>query len=54
VPQRAPAVNTVLHDAARPSPLSLPVVPLAGVALGPELPCGAQEAVRCIARPNRE
>ncbi|HVF73801.1 MAG TPA: CocE/NonD family hydrolase [Acidimicrobiales bacterium] len=52
VPKRAPAVNTVLHDAAHPSRLSLPVVPLAGVALGPALPCGAQEAVRCIARPN--
>lgn len=52
VPKRAPAVNTVLHDAAHPSRLSLPIVPLTGVTLGAELPCGAQEAVRCIARPN--
>jgi putative CocE/NonD family hydrolase len=52
VPKRAPSVNTVLHDAAHPSRLSLPVVPLTGVALGPELGCGRQEAVRCVARPN--
>lgn len=46
VPKRAPAVNTVLHDPAHPSRLTLPVVPTP--ALGPELGCGAQEAVRCI------
>ncbi|HEX2038840.1 MAG TPA: CocE/NonD family hydrolase [Acidimicrobiales bacterium] len=48
VPKRAPAVNTVLHDAAHPSRLTLPLVPLTGVTLGPELGCGQQEAVRCI------
>ena len=48
VPKRAPAVNTVLHDAAHPSKLNLPLVPLTGVTLGPELGCGQQEAVRCI------
>ncbi|HEX9968683.1 MAG TPA: CocE/NonD family hydrolase, partial [Acidimicrobiales bacterium] len=51
VPKRAPAVNTVLHDAAHPSRLMLPVVPVP-VGLGAELPCGAQEAVRCIPKPN--
>ena len=52
VPGRAPAVNTVLHDAAHPSRLMVPLVPLTGVTLGPALPCGAQEAMRCIARPQ--
>jgi uncharacterized protein len=52
VPKTTPGVNTVFHSAARPSRLTLPVVPLTGVRLGPELPCGAQEAVRCIASPN--
>ena len=52
IPKRAPAVNTVLHDAAHPSRLMLPLVPLTGVTLGPELPCGSQEAVRCVANPN--
>ena len=48
VSKRAPAVNTVLHDPAHPSRITLPVVPLADLTLGPELPCGAQEAVRCV------
>jgi hypothetical protein len=52
IPKRAPAVNTVLHDSAHPSRLNLPLVPLTNVTLGAELPCGAQEAVRCIAAPN--
>lgn len=48
VPRRAPAVNTILHDAAHPSSIMLPMVPLTGVTLGAEKPCGTQEAVRCI------
>jgi hypothetical protein len=46
VPMSAPGVNTVLHGPNVPSRLMLPVVPVP--ALGPELGCGAQEAVRCI------
>ena len=52
VPKTGPSVNTVFHTAAQPSRLMLPVVPLRNVVLGSELPCGAQEAVRCIANPN--
>lgn len=48
VPKRAPAINTVLHDSAHPSRITLPLVPLTGVTLGPELGCGQQEAVRCV------
>jgi hypothetical protein len=35
-----------------PSRIMLPMVPLTGVQLGPPLPCGAQEAVRCVAQPG--
>ena len=52
VPRTAPSVNTVFHTPWLPSRLTLPIVPLTGSGLGPELPCGAQEAVRCIATPN--
>ena len=52
VPKVLPSINTVFHTVAQPSRLTLPVQPLSGVALGPELACGAQEAVRCIAAPN--
>jgi putative CocE/NonD family hydrolase len=48
VPRNAPSVNTVLHGIASPSRVMLPMVPLTGVTLGPPLPCGALEAVRCI------
>ena len=47
IPKRAPAVNTVLNGGAHASRITLPVVSLDGVALGPELACGTQEAVRC-------
>jgi len=47
VPRRAPAANTVLHDADHPSRIQLPVVPLS-VKLGPELACGEQYQVRCV------
>jgi hypothetical protein len=53
VPRSAPTVNTVLHGLAHPSRIMLPVVPTPG-GLGPELPCGAQEAVRCVAEPELE
>jgi uncharacterized protein len=48
-PRSAPAVNTVLHGARYPSHVMLPMVPLTGVTLGPVVPCGRLEAVRCIA-----
>jgi len=52
VPKVAPTVNTLHHSVAKPSRISLPLVPLSGVALGPALPCGGLEAVRCTAAPN--
>ena len=52
VPKTLPSINTLYHTVLRPSRLTLPIVPLSGSGLGPELPCGAQEAVRCIATPN--
>jgi len=52
VPRSAPGVNTILHGPDTPSRVMLPMVPLAGVGLGPPLPCGAQEAVRCVAQPG--
>jgi hypothetical protein len=48
VPRRLVGINTVYHDPAMPSRIMLPVVPLRRVRLGPELPCGAQEAVRAV------
>jgi predicted acyl esterase len=47
VPKRVPAVNTILHDTAHPSRITLPVV--ATPTLGSALGCGEQENVRCIA-----
>jgi hypothetical protein len=52
VPRIAPGVNTVLQGPATPSRIMLPMVPLTGVGLGPPLPCGAQEAVRCVGQPG--
>lgn len=52
VPKAAPAVNTLQHSWVWPSRITLPVVPISDSALGPELACGAQEAVRCIPAPN--
>jgi len=46
VPRSLPTFDTVLHGLVTPSRIMLPVVPTP--ALGPELPCGAQEAVRCV------
>ena len=48
IPRTAPSVNTIMPG----SHITLPMVPLTGVTLGPELPCGAQEAVRCIQDPG--
>jgi hypothetical protein len=39
-------INTVYHEKGLASRLMLPVVP--APALGPALPCGAQEAVRAV------
>ncbi len=52
VPRSAPGVNTVLQGPDTPSRIMLPMVPLTSVQLGPPLPCGAQEAVRCVAQPG--
>jgi putative CocE/NonD family hydrolase len=52
VPKTVIGLNTLYHDATRPSRIWLPMVPLTGVNLGPEQACGAQEAVRCIADPS--
>ena len=52
VPKTLPSVNTVMHTAAQPSRITLPVVPVPTLSLGPELACGAQEAVRCTPAPN--
>jgi len=50
VPKTLPGVNTVFHSSTLRSHLTLPIVPVP--ALGAALPCGAQEAVRCVADPN--
>lgn len=47
VPKRLPGVNTVLRDSVHASRVTLPIVPTPW-SLGAELPCGAQEAVRCL------
>jgi putative CocE/NonD family hydrolase len=46
---RTAGVNTVLHDRAHPSRITMPVVPLTGVTLGAPIACGDQYMVRCIA-----
>jgi putative CocE/NonD family hydrolase len=48
LPRTAPGVNTIMPG----SYITLPMVPLDGVTLGPELACGQQEAVRCVADPG--
>jgi len=49
VPRSAPGMSTVLQGPETPSRIMLPMIPLTGVQLGPPLPCGGQEAVRCVA-----
>jgi hypothetical protein len=48
----APGVNTILQGPDTPTRIMLPMAPLRGVRLGPPLPCGAQEAVRCVEQPG--
>ncbi|WP_317495292.1 CocE/NonD family hydrolase [Haloechinothrix sp. LS1_15] len=52
VPTTAPSINTVHHSSEHPSRLTVPLQPIDSGDLGPALPCGAQEAVRCVAEPN--
>jgi putative CocE/NonD family hydrolase len=52
VPRSAPGINTIVQAPGTASRIMLPMVPLTGVKLGPALPCGAQEAVRCVAEPD--
>ena len=47
-PQRLPSLNTLYLGGDQASRITLPVVPLTGVRLGPEKACGEQDAVRCI------
>ena len=51
VPTTLPTINTILHDAAHPSFITLPFVP-APVSLGPAIACGDMTAVRCAAKPQ--
>ncbi|MGH2711182.1 MAG: CocE/NonD family hydrolase [Actinomycetota bacterium] len=49
VPKRLPGVNTVLHDAAHPSRIMLPVQPVKSETdFGPEPTCGELHEERCI------
>ncbi|MGH2693036.1 MAG: CocE/NonD family hydrolase, partial [Actinomycetota bacterium] len=49
VPKRLPGVNTVLHDAAHPSRIMLPVQPVdSGTDFGPEPACGELHEERCV------
>ena len=47
VPKTTPAVNTLFHDLLHKSRITLPVVTSPAI-LGPEVPCGDLEAVRCV------
>jgi putative CocE/NonD family hydrolase len=47
-PQRAPSVNSVFHEPELASRITVALVPLTGIKLGPELGCGEQVAVRCL------
>jgi len=51
VPTTLPTINTILHDAAHPSYVTLPFVPVPGP-LGPAIACGDMTAVRCVAKPQ--
>ena len=49
VPKRAPGLNTVFHDTARPSRIMLPVQPVsANTDFGPDPACGELHDVRCV------
>lgn len=47
-PRYLPSVNTVFHNARRPSRLMVPIVSLRGMDLGPKVPRGQLTAVRCV------
>jgi uncharacterized protein len=51
VPTTIPTINTILHDAAHPSYITLPFVPVP-TRLGPAVACGDMTAVRCVAKPQ--
>lgn len=48
IARRVPSVDTVHHSASHPSRVTLPVIAAHEMTFGPEVPCGSQEAVRCI------
>jgi putative CocE/NonD family hydrolase len=48
VPRTPPALNTVHVGGPTPSRITVPVVSLAGVTLGPPLACGQLDQVRCF------
>lgn len=48
VPKRLPGINTIYHDAERPSHLMLPFVPVEANDLGPEPGQCSLDAVRCV------
>ncbi len=49
VPKRAPGVNTVFHDATRPSRIMLPLQPTnSNSDFGPEPTCGELHDIRCV------
>lgn len=50
VQRTPPAMNTIAHDAAKPSRITLPVIP--GAPVGPVQPECTVDNVRCIRRPN--
>ncbi len=53
VPRTLPGVNTMISGPGTESRIMLPMIPVSEIAgLGPPLPCGAQEAVRCIPNPG--
>lgn len=47
-PTVPPSPVTLLHGTTHPSRLTLPLVPLDDVALGPPPACGEQDALRCV------
>jgi predicted acyl esterase len=51
IPTTLPTINTILHDAAHPSYITLPMVGVPS-RLGPMIACGDMTAVRCVAKPQ--
>lgn len=53
VPRTLPGINTIVSGPGMESRIMLPMVPVSEITgLGAPLPCGAQEAVRCVASPG--